>query len=85
MVTETEFATERMNVHINRARIVLKLVSPDVVQDILARADVVGVLRQVFEQTKLNVGKSQGARVARYAVRGCVYEYVGKAIFHREW
>ena len=38
-----------------------------------------------LEQSELDVGKSQGARVARYAVRGCVYEYVGKAIFHREW
>ena len=38
-----------------------------------------------LEQSELDVGKSHGARVARYAVRGCIYEYVGKAIFHPRW
>ena len=71
--------------HIYRARVVLKLLSPNTIQDILARAYLVGVLRQVFEQPKLDIGQSHNLRTTHYTMRGSVYDYVSKTIFHQRW
>ena len=68
-----------------RARIVLKLLSPDMVQDILARAYLVGVLRQVFEQSKLDIGQPHNLRTTHHTMRRTVYDYVSKTIFHQRW
>ena len=85
LVVKTQFATQGMEMHIYRARVVLKLLSPNSIQDILARANMVGVLRQVFEQTKLNIGQPHNLRTAHHTMRGPVYDYVSKTIFHQRW
>ena len=69
--------------HIYRARVVLKMLSPDMVQDILAGANLIGVLRQVFEQSKLDIGDSHNLRTTHHTMRGTVYNYVSKTIFHQ--
>ena len=71
--------------HIYRARVVLKLLPPNMVQNILARADMVGVLSQVFEQPKLDIGQSHNLRTAHNTMRRTVYNYVRKTIFHPRW
>ena len=85
LVVETQLATQGMEMNIYRARVVLKLLPPNTIQDILARADKVGVLRQVFEQTKLDIGKPHNLRTTHYAMRSSIYEYVSKTIFHQRW
>ena len=66
-----------------RARVVLKLLSPNMVQDILARAYLVSVLRQVFEQSKLDIGNPYNLRTTHHTMRKTVYDYVSKTIFHQ--
>ena len=85
LVVKTQFATQGMEMNIYRARVVLKLLSPNTIQDILARADMVGVLRQVFKQPKLDIGQSHNLRTTHHTMRGSVYEYVRKTIFHQRW
>ena len=85
LVVKTQFAADGMEMDIYRARVVLKLLSPNTIQDILARADMVGVLRQVFEQPKLNIGQSHNLRTTHNTMQGSVYEYVQKTIFHPRW
>jgi hypothetical protein len=46
---------------------------------------VVGVLRQVFEQSKLNIGQPHNLRTTHYTMQGTVYDYVSKTIFHQRW
>ena len=67
------------------ARVVLKLLSPNTIQDILARAYLVSVLRQVFEQSKLDIGNPYNLRTTHHTMRRTVYDYVSKTIFHQRW
>ena len=85
LVVKTQLATQGMEMNIYRARVILKLLSPNTIQDILARAYLVGVLRQVFEQPKLDIGQPHSLRTTHYTMRGSVYEYVSKTIFHPRW
>ena len=85
LIIKTQFAAEGMEMNIYRACVVLKLLAPNIVQDLFTRADVVSVLRQVFEQTKLDIGQSHNLRTTHYAMRSSIYEYVSKTIFHPRW
>ena len=85
LVVETQFAAQGMEMDIYCACVVLKLLAPNIVQDLFTRADVVSVLRQVFEQTKLDIGQSHNLRTTHYTMRGTVYNYVSKTIFHLRW
>ena len=53
----SHFSSQCIEVHINRARVVQKPVPPNMVQQLLSRANPIRVRSQVFQQTILQTGQ----------------------------
>ena len=79
---QTEFASDGVQVDVDSAGVVLKTLSPDMVEDIVAAAQAVRMLHQVRQQRKLQRSQVDGSSFALDRVRGAIQFNMSYAKIH---